>query len=99
MTKRILILNDDGTAEVGGVMCKLVPVEPTWAITDAWNSSGADDTSRDWMLWDRGTKPDWEQWSRDHAKLDWNAMLSAAAIDLSGLPEAPILDVMRRDGK
>ena len=24
MTKRILILNDDGTATVGGVMCKLV---------------------------------------------------------------------------
>lgn len=28
MTKRILLINEDGTAEVGGVKVRVVPVEP-----------------------------------------------------------------------
>lgn len=94
--KRIAILDEDGTTEINGIRHKLVPVDITQAVTDAWNSSGADDCARGWSRWDRGEKPDWEQWARDHSKLDWDAMLAAAKPDLSALPVVPQMRATRR---
>jgi len=72
--KRVLLINEDGTAEVGGVKGKFVPVEPQWKMLCA----GADFDTNDENA-DLGA---------DVAGI-YRAMLSAAAIDLSGLPRVP----------
>lgn len=65
--QRILLINDDGTAEVGGVKVRVVPVEPTEAMCNACTR----------VL-------EAEDYPQAH-----RLVLSAAAIDLSGLPRVP----------
>lgn len=91
-TERILlsaIRHPDGTiTDPTGKVWQVVPVKITQEITNAWNSSGADDVSREFERRDM-EMPDWEQWARDHSKLDWDAMLAAARPEVKGveLPE------------
>lgn len=73
-TQRILLINEDGTAEVNGVKVRVVPVYPQWKMLCA----GADFDTNDENA-DLGA---------DVAGI-YRAMLSAAAIDLSGLPRVP----------
>lgn len=66
--KRVVILTD-GRVTIGGVVCKLVPVEPTPETCNAiFNAIRI---------------------SRDSPAYVHAAMLSAAAIDLRGLPRVP----------
>lgn len=72
--KRVLLVSEDGTAEVNGVKGKFVPVDPQWKMLCA----GADFDTNDENA-DLGA---------DVAGI-YRAMLSAAAIDLSSLPRVP----------
>ena len=75
MTKRLLLIDETGECEIGGIRCKVVPVEPTDEMVDAaWDSGATDYVGEHHRIWSAG-----------HA---YRAMLSAAAIDLSSLPRA-----------
>lgn len=76
--QRILLLNPDGTAEVNGVKVRVVPEEPSVQSCDAMLQAigrGFDHAS---------------QHARGNAVYAaYVRALSAAAIDLSGLPRVP----------
>lgn len=79
-TQRILLINEDGTAEVGGVECVLVPREPV-----AWIQRHAGYADRLFFA-SQIDHPRKYQWN---SEVTWEPLLSAAAIDLSGLPVVP----------
>lgn len=56
----------------------LVPVEPTQAMVDAWNTSGADDFKIPDYRDSEFMQEQWEEWARANARKDWCAMLTAA---------------------
>lgn len=72
---RVLIINADGTAVVGGVEYVLVPREPTEEMARDGAAKLRD------FFEQSGPYP--------RTKAMYKAMLSAAAIDLSGLPRVP----------
>ena len=81
--KRILLINSDGTAEVNGVKVRVVPEEPTSAmLVDAVKERHGQATYRCVSASGLVTL-------EQEARADYDAMLSAAAIDLSSLPRVP----------
>ena len=83
MTKHVLLINDDGTATVGGVTVRVVPLEPTSAmLVDAVKERHGQATYR---CVSASGCVEFEA----EARADYEAMLSAAAIDLSSLPVVP----------
>ncbi len=74
MTKRVLLVSEDGTAEVNGVKVRVVPVEPTDEMIRA---------NLDCQDYDP------EDPAESVVYCLYCAMLSAVAIDLSSLPVVP----------
>ncbi len=70
MTLRIALIDETGECEIGGVRCKVVPVEASNEMELAYYLG----------LHNSGTR---------NCYPVYRAMLSAAAIDLSGLPVVP----------
>lgn len=88
MTDKRVVILEDGQVTIGGVVHVLVPKEPTEAManeylnanTDYWRDQ--DKLPRHIGKWRNGTPAEATIFSL-------TAMLSAAAIDLSGLPRVP----------
>lgn len=72
---RIALINDDGTTTVGGVLCKLVPVEA---------SDDAQVAGMEASVLGRASVDD-----SAYVLSIYTAMLAAATLDLSALPELP----------
>lgn len=89
MTLRIALIDETGECEIGGVRCKVVPVEPT----REWCTEYLAANKEYWDIQDRQALPPlkWRNGTPAEATsyAYQAAMLSAAAIDLSGLPAVP----------
>ena len=55
----------------------MVPLEPTQAMSDAWNSSDAADYKHPDPKNFDGSKEDWAAWAKANASKDWCAMVAA----------------------
>lgn len=57
---------------------KLVPIEPTEEMIQAWNSSKAEDFKIPNHIQSDFTKEEWEEWVKQNAREDWSRMISAS---------------------
>lgn len=81
MTLRIALIDDQTSeCEIGGIRCKAVPVEPV-----AWKHDITTDNDLHYTVYDK--ERDIELW--DDEMCVSSPLLSAAALDLSGLPVVP----------